>query len=342
MLMITTVLPVIGTSNSGYETPYNDLGSMSVVTVYSQTRVLYLGESVSEMVRRIKCNTLDEVIDQDFSDHIGWGMRFIKDRPNAQGFTPSLETLTKVEIPFFPIGNPPDHSTITMSLKSNLESEEILASMSIDANEIVQITWIEFDIQDITVIPGNEYFIICESTTEDYDNDYYCWVMGPPDVDYLNGDPWSCYSGKWKKYTNYQWDFCFRTYGILEDNTPPEQPLTPEGPHQGTLKVNYTFSTSTTDPENDMVYYLWDWGDGRDSDWIGPYDSGETCEITNMWHLKGTYEIKVKSKDRWGYESDWSDPLEVSMPKIRTFNPILHWAMRMLERFPFLHSLLFC
>jgi len=27
------------------------------------------------------------------------------------------------------------------------------------------------------------------------------------------------------------------------------------------------------------------------------------------------YEIRVKAKDIWGYESDWSDPLPVSMPK---------------------------
>jgi len=77
------------------------------------------------------------------------------------------------------------------------------------------------------------------------------------------------------------------------------------------------------------------------SDWIGSYESGEVCEITNMWYLKGTYEIKVKSKDRWGYESDWSDPLQVSMPKNKPINtPFLRFLENHLRMFPLLRQLL--
>jgi hypothetical protein len=34
------------------------------------------------------------------------------------------------------------------------------------------------------------------------------------------------------------------------------------------------------------------------------------------WTERGEYEIRVKAKDTWGNESEWSDPLVVTMPKI--------------------------
>jgi hypothetical protein len=35
----------------------------------------------------------------------------------------------------------------------------------------------------------------------------------------------------------------------------------------------------------------------------------------DSWTSKGTYEIKVKAQDEYGEESEWSDPLTVSMPR---------------------------
>ena len=35
------------------------------------------------------------------------------------------------------------------------------------------------------------------------------------------------------------------------------------------------------------------------------------------YRLKGEYEIKVKAKDIFGAESEWSDPFEVTMPKLK-------------------------
>ncbi|GAI41845.1 unnamed protein product, partial [marine sediment metagenome] len=69
-----------------------------------------------------------------------------------------------------------------------------------------------------------------------------------------------------------------------------------------------------TDSDGDQVYYKWDWGDGSYSDWLGPYASGDETSATHTWS-QGGYNIKVKAKDIRGYESEWSDPLEVSMPK---------------------------
>jgi hypothetical protein len=94
-------------------------------------------------------------------------------------------------------------------------------------------------------------------------------------------------------------------------SNPPNEPTQPEGPTAGFININYTYTSSTTDPDGEEVYYMWDWGDGNISDWIGPYDSGETLEASHTWTAPGEYEIKVKAIDPCDAESDWSDPLSV-------------------------------
>ena len=89
---------------------------------------------------------------------------------------------------------------------------------------------------------------------------------------------------------------------------PPETPERPEGPTDGIVDYNYTFSTSTTDPEGNQVYYKWNWDDGTFSNWLGPYDSGDVVLAHHTWTGAGTYEVKVKAKDIYSHESSWSDP----------------------------------
>jgi PKD repeat protein len=120
-------------------------------------------------------------------------------------------------------------------------------------------------------------------------------------------------------------------------NNPPNKPAKPSGKINGKTDTPYTYTTSTTDPDEDQISYLFDWGDGTDSGWVGPYDSGATGSATHTWTSKGSYEIKVKAKDTNGAESDWSDPLAVSMPKIRGVNFLL---FNFLENHPLLYQLL--
>ncbi len=91
--------------------------------------------------------------------------------------------------------------------------------------------------------------------------------------------------------------------------------MKPIGSSIGKTSEEYFYLTSTIDPNGDLVYFLFDWGDGSNSDWIGPFESGEECNISHIWNEIGNYEIKVKAKDTEGLESDWSDPLVVRMPK---------------------------
>ena len=79
----------------------------------------------------------------------------------------------------------------------------------------------------------------------------------------------------------------------------------------------------TYDSDLDKLEFLFDWGDGTDSGWLGQYASGETCEALKTWDTEGVYQIKVKARDINGGESDWSDSLSVSMPKNKTLNILL-------------------
>ncbi len=117
-------------------------------------------------------------------------------------------------------------------------------------------------------------------------------------------------------------------------NNPPEKPSTPEGPSSGKPGVKYMYTTDTEDPEINEVFYMWDWGDDNFSEWLGQYESGETCTASHTWDEKGTYSIRVKAKDIYGEESDWSDPLEVRMPRIFTIWDIIEM------NFPRMYSIL--
>ena len=86
------------------------------------------------------------------------------------------------------------------------------------------------------------------------------------------------------------------------------------------------------DPNEDNVYYWWDWGDGTNSGWLGSYPSGQQVSASHTWTTEGTYPIKVKAKDTDEKESDWSEPLSVTMPKNKALINTL--ILRFLERFP--------
>ncbi len=91
-------------------------------------------------------------------------------------------------------------------------------------------------------------------------------------------------------------------------NYPPETPDQPTGPEQGEMLTELCFSTSSTiDPEDDDVSYLFNWDDGTNSGWI---DIPESC---HTWSIGGEYEVKIKAKDNYNHQSDWSVPLIVEI-----------------------------
>jgi len=109
-------------------------------------------------------------------------------------------------------------------------------------------------------------------------------------------------------------------------NDPPNKPNKPSGPTRGKVGKSYTYTTSATDPNGDKIQsYGWDWdGDGKVDEWT------TSATATHKWDKKGTYQIRVKVRDEYGAESEWSDPLPVTMPKnkVLPFNVNFWWLIR--------------
>ena len=114
-------------------------------------------------------------------------------------------------------------------------------------------------------------------------------------------------------------------------NREPEIPNKPEGPETGRLYKEYTFTTSTIDREGDQVFYQWAWGDGHISEWDGPYDSGATATGIHTWYDEALYFIRVKSKDIYDLETDWSEQLCIKIAHPRAANNPL--SFRLINQF---------
>ncbi|OYT29665.1 hypothetical protein B6U98_01690 [Thermoplasmatales archaeon ex4572_165] len=108
--------------------------------------------------------------------------------------------------------------------------------------------------------------------------------------------------------------------GIGEFRT--ENPLPPDRPTGETnIKTGqeYTFSTVTTDPDDGNIIYWFDWGDGTNSGWIGPFNSGRMGVSSHMWNEPGTYEITVIAQNMKGLLSGLSEPLNITVEGLQVF-----------------------
>jgi len=159
-----------------------------------------------------------------------------------------------------------------------------------------------------------------KDTGNAYDEGYNIWYSSDP----LKGNYWSDYTG-----VDTNGDGIGETPYIIPgpgnnhddyplmslidiNNNAPDKPATPSGKSIIKAGISYPYKTSTTDPDGDHVYYKWDWGDGKYSNWLGPYASEETASASHTWQTKGSYKVKVKAKDEHGAESPWSDPLPLA------------------------------
>jgi hypothetical protein len=118
-----------------------------------------------------------------------------------------------------------------------------------------------------------------------------------------------------------------------------EPPNTPDiiGPSKGKPGIEYTYCINVSDPDNDSLFVLWNWGDGTSSEWGGPYNSGtEVCD-SHIWNELGTFTISATIKDYYGeivkvYK-------EIIMPRNKLMKyPFL---LNFLERFPLIEKLFF-
>lgn len=129
-------------------------------------------------------------------------------------------------------------------------------------------------------------------------------------------------------------------------NQPPSKPIILSAPTFGKPETQLDFSTVAIDPEGDDVYYMWDWGDGSYSNWLGPFGSGQTTEANHKWDETGEFEVKVKAKDSNDAESYWSEPVQLIIenepPDMEITQPIPNaiYFFKIKLRIPFITTLI--
>jgi hypothetical protein len=98
--------------------------------------------------------------------------------------------------------------------------------------------------------------------------------------------------------------------GILSH--PPTTPLL-TGPSIGILNETYGFQAQATDPDDDNLFYFFDWGDGTNTGWLGPFPSGQYVIAQKAWNRAGSYQVRVQAKDFNERISEWSTPLTMTI-----------------------------
>jgi PKD repeat protein len=94
-----------------------------------------------------------------------------------------------------------------------------------------------------------------------------------------------------------------QTTKAIDFRNPPETPAI-TGEPTITLGEPYTLNIMSNDPDLDNVYYMISWGIDT-TEWLGPFQSGETISESYTFELRGDHTIKVKAKDTTEAESDW-------------------------------------
>jgi len=119
-------------------------------------------------------------------------------------------------------------------------------------------------------------------------------------------------------------------------NSPPDKP-TITGPHDGKTGELYAYTITATDPDGDDISYYMNWGDGSNSGWQGPYNSGTSITLSHTWNEEGSYSMKAKAKDTEGSESSWTT-FVVTMPKNKGYRQFFFFEQLFL-RFPKIHQI---
>ncbi len=247
------------------------------------------------------CSDGDDELDQQQTNAYSFCGVCCPGQMFAQSFKPTLEILTRVELR---MAGWSDFHGVKVSIRSELEGEDLTSYYLPPPIHAVPQTggeWFEFDFSDILVQPEETYYIVWDP--DDGGEDSLAWGVAGG---YSRGKALIYDGEEWRDFGG---DFAFKTYGR---KTKPEAP-TISGPTDGVAGMEYTYGFTAIDPDNDNLYYYIDWGDGTTTEWIGPYESGETAIISHTWLEGGDYTIKAKVKDDWGVESNWSQPFNIHM-----------------------------
>ena len=93
------------------------------------------------------------------------------------------------------------------------------------------------------------------------------------------------------------------SFGVISVNTVENNnnlkyltELVIEGPSQGRIGIIYNYSFYLTDNNDSEFLIQIDWGDGVQSEWLGPFESSEIVVITYSWAAPDTYKIHALAR----------------------------------------------
>lgn len=96
-------------------------------------------------------------------------------------------------------------------------------------------------------------------------------------------------------------------------NQPAAIPDAPTGDVSGSSGEELSIQAVADDPEADSLFYQFNFDDGTDDTWYGPYASGTSADVMHSWADDGTYEVTVRTRDVWGATSGWSSSTSVQI-----------------------------
>ncbi len=121
-------------------------------------------------------------------------------------------------------------------------------------------------------------------------------------------------------------------------NEAPEKPATPDGPDEGKIKKSYSYNTMSNDSDGHKIRYGWDWnGDKNVDEWTDYKNSGMLVTTSHKYTEQGDYQIFVIAEDEYGSQSEWSDPLNIVMPKTKLFD--IDLIQKIFSNFDYLEGL---
>ncbi len=131
-----------------------------------------------------------------------------RDYWSAQSFIPSLNLLSKVELEIcsFGTGNP---QPLCLYIRDSLSGDNLAeSSRLIPYVENYETAWFTFEFEDLDIVPGNTYYIVCRAPG----NWFYKWRWTDRDS-YPFGKVF--YSEDGNEWHSWIADFCFVTWGKI-------------------------------------------------------------------------------------------------------------------------------
>ena len=234
-------------------------------------------------------------LDQFAEEESGYGGILANGSKLAQSFTPSLDTLSRIQLKLWKQGNP--SGNLLMTIRNSLTGNNLL-SFSIPCSTVKNdLSWIEFNFPDLGVTPYQKYYIVLHSE-KDWKVFYDTIDWKVSSENYENGRGW-WYDERYDRwhesnFENYQYnDYCFRTYGYNSGNQPPTVQITQPtgGTVSGTIPIQGTASDSdgtVTGVEVRIDSGSW-WTASGTTSWSTTWDTTTVSD--------GSHTIYARSKD---------------------------------------------